>query len=154
MSLVSPNNWCQIGGPVLKKTPVVLTCNRSPRVDVLERADTWIISTSKDCVPRSYPILQGEELKNCERFSREFQSRDPWSGRKTTACLAMFDPGFTYSTYVFTCFSPVFYWFAVFFFPHRGALGRFKESARRSLMSFGRVLSFFLISTFCNLQIQ
>lgn len=33
---------------------------------------------TQDCVPRTYPVLTGEELKNCEAFSREFQSWDPW----------------------------------------------------------------------------
>lgn len=32
----------------------------------------------EDCVPRTYPVLTGEDLSKCEAFSREFQSWDPW----------------------------------------------------------------------------
>jgi len=35
-----------------------------------------LVIEDMDCVPRTYPVLTGEELKNCEAFSREFQSWD------------------------------------------------------------------------------
>lgn len=40
-----------------------------------------LVIEDMDCVPRSYPVLEGEKLKNCQHFSREFQSSE--SARKT-----------------------------------------------------------------------
>ena len=33
---------------------------------------------TEDCVPRSYPSLEGQKLQNCKNFSREFKSWESW----------------------------------------------------------------------------
>lgn len=60
--------WCFS----FEKPKVIQKTNRSC-------VDSFIFwNKPEDCVPRTYPVLTGEDLSKCEAFSREFQSWDPW----------------------------------------------------------------------------
>ncbi|CAK9052124.1 unnamed protein product [Durusdinium trenchii] len=48
-----------------------------------------LVIEDMDCVPRSYPSLEGQKLQNCKNFSREFKS---WEQARETLISFGYDP--------------------------------------------------------------